>query len=117
VLLSTEPPLYPIRVFLVFVFFFLVFRDRFSLYSPGCPGTHFVNQAGLKLRNPPDFASRVLGLKVCATTPGQMYFLIIYFLLYFWFLREVFCVVPGCPVTLSLDQAGLEFRVPPAFAS
>jgi hypothetical protein len=30
----------------------LVFRDRISLYSPGCPGAHFVNQAGLELRNP-----------------------------------------------------------------
>jgi hypothetical protein len=29
------------------------FRDRVSLYSPGCPGTHFVDQAGLELRNPP----------------------------------------------------------------
>jgi hypothetical protein len=25
----------------------LVFRDRVSLYSPGCPGAHFVDQAGL----------------------------------------------------------------------
>jgi hypothetical protein len=33
-------------VFLVFGFWFLVFRDRVSLYSPGCPGTHFVDQAG-----------------------------------------------------------------------
>jgi hypothetical protein len=47
-----------------------VFRDRVSLYSPGCPGTHFVDQASLKLRNPPASASRVLGLKACATTPG-----------------------------------------------
>ena len=31
----------------------LVFRDRVSLCSPGCPGTHFVDQAGLELRNPP----------------------------------------------------------------
>jgi hypothetical protein len=30
-------------------FFFLVFRDRVSLYSPGCPETHFVDQAGLEL--------------------------------------------------------------------
>jgi hypothetical protein len=56
---------------LFFFFFFLVFRDRVSLYSPGCPGTHFVDQAGLELRNPPASASRVLGLKVCATTPGS----------------------------------------------
>jgi hypothetical protein len=54
-------------VFLVVVLFF-VFRDRVSLYSPGCPGTHFVHQAGLELRNLPDSASQVLGLKVCATT-------------------------------------------------
>jgi hypothetical protein len=53
---------------LVFVFVF-VFRDRVSLYSPGCPGTHFVDQAGLKLRNSPASASQVLGLKACAITP------------------------------------------------
>jgi hypothetical protein len=41
----------------VFFFFFLVFRDRVSLYSSGYPGTHFVDQAGLKLRNPPASAS------------------------------------------------------------
>jgi hypothetical protein len=40
-----------------------VFRDRVSLYSPGCPGTHFVDEAGLELRNPPASASGVLGLK------------------------------------------------------
>jgi hypothetical protein len=47
------------------------------LYSPGCPGTHFVDQAGLELRNPPAFASPVLGLKACTTTPGflQLFFL------------------------------------------
>jgi hypothetical protein len=54
-----------------FFFFFLVFRDRVSLCSPGCPGTHSVDQAGLELRNPPASASRVLGLKACATTPGS----------------------------------------------
>jgi hypothetical protein len=31
--------------------YILFFRDRVSLYSPGCPGTHFVDQAGLELRN------------------------------------------------------------------
>ncbi|GAB1299387.1 Protein FAM91A1 [Apodemus speciosus] len=40
-----------------------VFRDRVSLRSPGCPRTHFVDQAGLELRNPPTSASQVLGLK------------------------------------------------------
>ena len=46
----------------------LLFRDRVSLYSSGCPGTHSVDQTGLKLRNPPASASQVLGLKTCATT-------------------------------------------------
>jgi hypothetical protein len=45
----------------------LFFRDRVSLCSPGCPGTHFVEQAGLELRNPPTSVSQVLGLKACAT--------------------------------------------------
>jgi hypothetical protein len=35
----------------------LVFQDRVSLYSPGYPGTNFVDQAGLELRNPPASAS------------------------------------------------------------
>jgi hypothetical protein len=47
---------------------FCFFRDRVSLCSPGCPGTHSVDQAGLKLRNPPASASQVLGLKACVTT-------------------------------------------------
>jgi hypothetical protein len=46
----------------------LVFQDRVSLYSPGCPGTHSVDHAGLELRNLPASASQVLGLKTCATT-------------------------------------------------
>jgi hypothetical protein len=54
--------------FSFFFFFFLVFRDRVSLCSPGCLGTHSVDQAGLELRNLPASASQVLGLKACATT-------------------------------------------------
>ena len=57
-------------VVVVVVFFFFFFLDRVSLYSPGCPGTHSVDQAGLELRNPPASASQVLGLKGCATTSG-----------------------------------------------
>jgi hypothetical protein len=55
--------------------FILVFWDRVSLCSPGCLGTHSVDQAGLKLRNLPASASGVLGLKACATTPGLDLFL------------------------------------------
>ena len=50
------------------LFFFFFFCDRVFLCSPGCPGTHFVDQAGLELRNPPASASQVLGLKACTTT-------------------------------------------------
>ena len=28
-----------------------------GLYSPGCPGTHYIDHAGLKLRDPPALAS------------------------------------------------------------
>jgi hypothetical protein len=54
----------------LFCFVFLCFcflRQGFS-DSPGCPGTHSVDQAGLELRNLPASASQVLGLKACATT-------------------------------------------------
>jgi hypothetical protein len=52
------------------------FPDRVSLCSPGCPGTHSVDQVGLELRNPPASASqvKVLGLKACATTALQELF-------------------------------------------
>jgi hypothetical protein len=44
------------------------FCDRVSLGSPGCPGTHSVDQADLKLKDLSASASQVLGLKACATT-------------------------------------------------
>jgi hypothetical protein len=43
--------------------------------SPGCPGTHSIDQASLELRNPPASASQILELKVCATTSGFFFFL------------------------------------------
>jgi hypothetical protein len=49
----------------------MVFRDRVSLCSSGCPGTHSVDQAGIELRNLPASASQVLGLKVCTTKPNE----------------------------------------------
>jgi hypothetical protein len=56
----------------VFVFVILAFWDRVSLCSPGCPGTHFVDQGILEFRNSPASASWVLGLKASATTPSMM---------------------------------------------
>jgi hypothetical protein len=43
-----------------FFFFFFFFGDRVSLYSPGCPGTHLIDQAGLEIRNMPVSASQVI---------------------------------------------------------
>ena len=60
--------------FLLFLLLLLLFWGRVSLCSPGCPGTHFVDQSGLELRNLPASASQVLGLKACATTPGSFFF-------------------------------------------
>jgi hypothetical protein len=60
----------------LFLFFFVVVVVvlRNPLCSPGCPGTHSVDQAGLELRNLPASASQVLGLKACATTAQQFFF-------------------------------------------
>ena len=52
----------------LFVFVFVCFQERVSLYSSDCPGTHSVDQASLELRNSLASASQVLGLKACATT-------------------------------------------------
>ena len=83
---SPQPPTEPSAVkshisasyFILFcfvLFYFLVFRDRVSLCSSGCPGTHSVDQAGLKLRNPPASVSQVLVLKACVTTARQYFFI------------------------------------------
>jgi hypothetical protein len=109
------PNLIQIRIRIIweaepFFFFFLVFRDRVSLYSPSCPGifTYRLERAlvGLKLcrseqlythRALPASVSSVLRLKMCATTPGK--------------------ISPGCPGTHSVDQAGLELRTSPVSAT
>jgi hypothetical protein len=51
------------------------FETRFlSLCSLGLPGACSVDQAGLKLRDPPAFSFWVLVLKGWATTAGSCYF-------------------------------------------
>jgi hypothetical protein len=62
------PNMFLLFCLFVCLFLFLIFQDRVSLYSSGCPGAHSVDQAVLELRNLPASASQVLGLKVCATT-------------------------------------------------
>ena len=44
-------------------FFFSFFQDRVSLYTPGCPGTHFVYQAGLELRKYLPLPPKSAGMK------------------------------------------------------
>ena len=53
-----------------------------QLTKAGSPGAHFVDQAGLELRNSPASASQVLGLKACATMPGMFLVLFLFLILY-----------------------------------
>jgi hypothetical protein len=55
----------------------MFFGDRVSLCSPGCPGTHSVDQASLELRDLLDSASQMLGLKACTTTARILFFFLI----------------------------------------
>ena len=57
-----------ILFFCLFVFFF---KTRFLCIALSVLELT-VDQAGLKLRNPPASASQVLGLKACATTLGSV---------------------------------------------
>ena len=43
----------------IYLFVVVLFKDRFSLCSPGCPGTHSVDQAGLELRTHRDVPASV----------------------------------------------------------
>jgi hypothetical protein len=74
-----------LSIYLSIYLFILVFRDRVSLYSSGCPGTHFVDQAGLELRN----RLPLPGIKgVCHHARLKCDF----YLLMFGFLRQGFSV-------------------------
>ena len=50
-------------LFVCFIDFF--FKAESHLCSPGCPGSHSVHQAGLRLRDSPASISPLLGLEVC----------------------------------------------------
>jgi hypothetical protein len=90
------------RSFLSF-FLFLFFQDRVSLCSPGCPGTHSVDQGGFELRNPPASTSQVLGLKACTTTAWHFCFVLFCFILFFNF------VLFGCLFLIFWFLAFLSF--------
>jgi hypothetical protein len=104
-----------------------------SLCSPGCPGTHSVDQAGLKLRNLPASASQVLGLKVCATSARSSlglksfkfqasvttprYCLIIKWVVFHWIVgvpQISWCTLPGLWSNIwEILGAHVETTVPP----
>lgn len=51
-------------------FWFFCFQDKtWFLCGPGYPGTHSVDQGGIKVRDFPASTSGMLGLKVCARMP------------------------------------------------
>jgi hypothetical protein len=75
--------------YFVFLFVCLFFQGRVSLYSPGCPGTHSVDQAGLKVRNQPASASQVLGLKAYTNTAW------LYLCFYVWNTVLIFLPFPS----------------------
>jgi hypothetical protein len=50
--------------------FVLFFQNRVSLCRLSCPRSCSADQAGLRLGDPPAYASRALELKLCAPHPG-----------------------------------------------
>jgi hypothetical protein len=93
-------------VFFSFLFFF-VFWDRVSLYSPGCPGTHFVDQAGLELRNLPASASWVLGLKA---EPPCLAVFFVFFVLFCFVLFSSRLLNTSLLCSYSFPALGIEPR-------
>ena len=107
-----KPPRWHHASFSVFMLLFLfcfVFWDRVSLYSPGCPGTLSVDQAGLELRYTLASASWVLGLKVWVTIP-QSFLLLSYIIHLFDCLLEVPRQSPGCAhSSVSVEEEEIVF--------
>jgi hypothetical protein len=114
VLLTTELSHQPPSSLLLLESFFvvvLVFRDRVSLYSPGYPGVHFVDQAGLELRNPPASASWVLGIKACATTPGSIIWILIVCVCSHACTHAHFCVWGQVTTEMDIGSPGAGIKV------
>ena len=69
----------------LFVFSFFFLQDRVSLCSPGCPRTHSVDQAGLKLTEIPLSPPPECGDERCAPPPLDD---LVLFLFSFYLLRD-----------------------------
>jgi hypothetical protein len=93
------------------------FQDRVSLYSPGCPATHFVDQAGLELRNLPASVPSA-GIKgVCHH--AQLFcfvFGLVFFFLFLWpvswWLGSIRFSCDFSPMT-SAGRYSLQWRLEP----
>jgi hypothetical protein len=57
--------------------FFVFLGDRVSLCSPGCPGTHSVDQAGLELRKSACLCLPSAGIKgMCHHCPANLFLML-----------------------------------------
>jgi hypothetical protein len=66
-------------IIIIIIIIIIGFQYKVFLCTPGCPGTHCVDQAGFKLRDLPASDSQVLGLK--ALLPPLLGFLDVHILL------------------------------------
>jgi hypothetical protein len=73
----------------LFCFFWCI--ESVSLCSPGCPGTHFVDQAGLKFRSLLASPSPVLGLKACGFVCLFVCFVLFCFFCFCFFKSQLLC--------------------------
>ena len=72
---SSFPPLLKVMYFpLLFCLLFCFETGFLCVRNSPCPGTHFIDQVGLELRDLPASASVVLGLKACTITSRLTYF-------------------------------------------
>jgi hypothetical protein len=92
-----------------------------SLCSPGCLGTHSVDQAGLELRNLPASAFQVLGLKACTTTAQLLIQFFFFFLIFFYYvfssvtfpmLSQKSPIPPPHPVLIDLFWVRISLYMP-----
>jgi hypothetical protein len=80
------PFLFFLFLFVCLFIYWFIYWNRVFLCSPGCPGTHSVDQVGLELQDLPASASWVLlGLQVCATTLYFFFILKTYLFTYFMY--------------------------------
>lgn len=68
------------------VYFIIIFFDRVSIQSPGCPETYYVVQADLEPTELQLLLPPRAGIKGCTIIPGPQLKILKYFILNIWFL-------------------------------